>query len=94
MARGLCWNLCHLFCVKEDITLMGYNAIHANLATSPGIFFFFQSQAPDAVAGALSAAKILRELSHQETEAEEVAAMKDLATHFENLAIGENWKKG
>ncbi|XP_039216172.1 transient receptor potential cation channel subfamily M member 4 isoform X3 [Crotalus tigris] len=44
--------------------------------------------APDAVAGALAAAQILRELSHLETETEEVAAMKDLAMHFENLAIG------
>uniref|UniRef100_A0A8D0L5P4 Transient receptor potential cation channel subfamily M member 4 n=1 Tax=Sphenodon punctatus TaxID=8508 RepID=A0A8D0L5P4_SPHPU len=44
--------------------------------------------APDAVAGALVAARILRELSHLETEAEEAGAMKELAMHFENLAIG------
>ncbi|KAH0626692.1 hypothetical protein JD844_001799 [Phrynosoma platyrhinos] len=45
-------------------------------------------QAPDAVAGALAAARMLRELSHLEPEAEEEAAMKDLAMRFENLAIG------
>uniref|UniRef100_A0A8D0EA41 Transient receptor potential cation channel subfamily M member 4 n=1 Tax=Salvator merianae TaxID=96440 RepID=A0A8D0EA41_SALMN len=37
---------------------------------------------------ALAAARILRELSHLETEAEEEAAMKDLAMRFENLAVG------
>uniref|UniRef100_A0A2D4PK09 TRPM-like domain-containing protein n=1 Tax=Micrurus surinamensis TaxID=129470 RepID=A0A2D4PK09_MICSU len=67
---------------------------HAHLPTSAVIFFSFQPQAPDAVAGALAAAQILRELSHVETETEEVAAMKDLAMHFENLAIGERWEKG
>lgn len=40
------------------------------------------------MAGALVAARILRELSHLETEAEEAASMKDLAMRFENLAIG------
>ncbi|XP_053120633.1 transient receptor potential cation channel subfamily M member 4 [Hemicordylus capensis] len=49
---------------------------------------YFWEMAPDAVAGALAAARILRELSHLETEAEEEAAMKNLAMHFENLAIG------
>ncbi|XP_054850882.1 transient receptor potential cation channel subfamily M member 4 [Eublepharis macularius] len=49
---------------------------------------YFWEMAPDAVAGALVAARILRELSHLETEAEEVASMKDLAMRFENLAIG------
>ncbi|CAI5790020.1 transient receptor potential cation channel subfamily M member 4 [Podarcis lilfordi] len=49
---------------------------------------YFWEMAPDAVAGALAAARILRELSHLEQEAEEEAAMKDLAMRFENLAIG------
>ncbi|XP_016850135.2 transient receptor potential cation channel subfamily M member 4 [Anolis carolinensis] len=49
---------------------------------------YFWEMAPDAVAGALAAARMLRELSHLETEAEEEAAMKDLAMRFENLAIG------
>ncbi|KAL8176217.1 UNVERIFIED_CONTAM: hypothetical protein K2H54_025951, partial [Gekko kuhli] len=49
---------------------------------------YFWEMAPDAVAGALGAARILRELSHQEMEAEEAASMKDLALRFENLAIG------
>uniref|UniRef100_A0A8D2IUG4 Transient receptor potential cation channel subfamily M member 4 n=1 Tax=Varanus komodoensis TaxID=61221 RepID=A0A8D2IUG4_VARKO len=40
---------------------------------------YFWEMAPDAVAGALAAARMLRELSHLETEAEEEAAMKDLA---------------
>lgn len=45
-------------------------------------------QAPDAVAGALAAASILRQLSHLEQEAQEAAAMKELAAKFEGLAIG------
>ncbi|XP_060111450.1 transient receptor potential cation channel subfamily M member 4 [Heteronotia binoei] len=49
---------------------------------------YFWEMAPDAVAGALVAARILRELSHLETEAQEAASMKDLAMRFENLAIG------
>ncbi|XP_019406603.1 PREDICTED: transient receptor potential cation channel subfamily M member 4 isoform X1 [Crocodylus porosus] len=44
--------------------------------------------APDAVAGALAGASILRQLSHLEQEAQEAAAMKELATKFEGLAIG------
>ncbi|XP_061445748.1 transient receptor potential cation channel subfamily M member 4 isoform X2 [Rhineura floridana] len=49
---------------------------------------YFWEMAPDAVAGALVAAQMLRELSHLEQEAAEEAAMKDLAMRFENLAIG------
>ncbi|XP_072860517.2 transient receptor potential cation channel subfamily M member 4 [Pogona vitticeps] len=49
---------------------------------------YFWEMAPDAVAGALAAACMLRELSHFETEAEEEAAMKDLAMSFEKLAMG------
>uniref|UniRef100_A0A8C8RS37 Transient receptor potential cation channel subfamily M member 4 n=1 Tax=Pelusios castaneus TaxID=367368 RepID=A0A8C8RS37_9SAUR len=49
---------------------------------------YFWEMAPDGVAGALVAARILRELSHQESEAQEAADMKELAMKFENLAIG------
>ncbi|KAL7977238.1 hypothetical protein Chor_009187 [Crotalus horridus] len=62
--------------------------IWAVLLNRKEMAIYFWEMAPDAVAGALAAAQILRELSHLETETEEVAAMKDLAMHFENLAIG------
>ncbi|XP_065427122.1 LOW QUALITY PROTEIN: transient receptor potential cation channel subfamily M member 4 [Chrysemys picta bellii] len=44
--------------------------------------------APDAVGGALVGARILRKLSHQESDAQEAADMKELAMKFETLAIG------
>ncbi|XP_026525377.1 transient receptor potential cation channel subfamily M member 4 isoform X1 [Notechis scutatus] len=62
--------------------------IWAVLLNRKEMAIYFWEMAPDAVAGALAAAQILRELSHLETETEEAAAMKDLAMQFENLAIG------
>ncbi|XP_074872368.1 transient receptor potential cation channel subfamily M member 4 [Carettochelys insculpta] len=44
--------------------------------------------APEAVAGALVAARILRELARLEADAQEAAARKQLAWEFESLAIG------
>ncbi|CAM5174068.1 unnamed protein product [Eretmochelys imbricata] len=44
--------------------------------------------APDAVGGALVGARILRELSHLESDAQEAVDMKELAMKFQTLAIG------
>ncbi|CAM4623098.1 unnamed protein product [Lepidochelys kempii] len=44
--------------------------------------------APDAVGGSLVGARILRELSHLESDAQEAVDMKELAMKFQTLAIG------
>ncbi|XP_063798505.1 transient receptor potential cation channel subfamily M member 4 [Pseudophryne corroboree] len=49
---------------------------------------YFWEMGTEAVSSALAASKMLIELSHLESEAEESCAMKDLAGNFEQLAIG------
>ncbi|KAG9471145.1 hypothetical protein GDO78_015679, partial [Eleutherodactylus coqui] len=51
---------------------------------------YFWEMGTEAVTSALAASKLLKELSHNELEAEEASAMKELSAKFEHLAI-ENW---